>query len=239
MKVIRRIKRDSAAASFEPPNQMLAPGMVLTKVQGVDVQAEELAATLGRIETAALPIELVFAAGVDGSMPHVVAVETPRDAYGFPFAIGRGTGSGYFHTSPRTHRRIDAEVQTKSVSRKARKRVETQEKKWQRWLEEPERGLRPPPGSRLGDKKGPLGDKKQRPRLSGLQAVAEDEELRTEDEVPVTRSPSGDRGDKPRGTASILVSSPGAASGDQAERLTKSQEQKRYMRRKSTVTFNF
>ena len=138
LKVIRRIKRDSTAASFEPPNQMLAPGMVLRKVQGEDVFAEDLATTLGRIEMAPLPIELVFAAGVDGSMPHVVAVETPRDAYGFPFAVGRGTGSGYFHTSPRTHRRIDAEVQTKSVSRKARKRVETQEKKWQRWLEEPD-----------------------------------------------------------------------------------------------------
>eukprot|EP01043_Picozoa_sp_COSAG02_P028471 COSAG02_NODE_1726_length_11183_cov_93.592746_6_plen_1047_part_00 len=138
LKVIRRIKRDSTAASFEPPNQMLAPGMVLRKVQGEDVLAEDLATTLGRIEMAPLPIELVFAAGIDGSMPHIVAVETPRDAYGFPFAVGRGTGSGYFNTSPRTHRRIDAEVQTKSVSRKARKRVETQEKKWQRWLEEPD-----------------------------------------------------------------------------------------------------
>jgi hypothetical protein len=138
--VIRRIKKDSTAASFEPPNQMLAPGMVLKKVQGENVQAEDLATTLGRIEMAPLPIELVFAAGIDGSMPHVVAVETPRDAYGFPFAVGRGSASGYFHTSPRTHRRIDAEVQTRSVSRKARKRVETQEKKWQRWLEAPERG---------------------------------------------------------------------------------------------------
>ena len=73
---------------------------------------------------------------MDGSMPHVVVVETPRDAYGFPYAVGWGIGSGYFHASPRTHRRVDAEVQLRSVTRKARKRVETQEKKWRQWLDE-------------------------------------------------------------------------------------------------------
>eukprot|EP01045_Picozoa_sp_COSAG04_P028632 COSAG04_NODE_4497_length_2051_cov_1.668545_1_plen_289_part_10 len=141
LKVIRRIRAGSAAATIEPQtaggntNTLLSPGMVLLKVQGENVESERLEHTLARIESAILPITLTFASGAHGDQPQVVELATPRDTYGFPFAVGRGAASGYFHTTPRTHQRIDTAIKTRSVSRKARKQVESQEKKWRRWCD--------------------------------------------------------------------------------------------------------
>lgn len=125
--VIRRVVAGSLAAQLN----IVGPGMVLESVQGEPVAGLSLGDCFNLLEQASPPVRLVFAA--DG-LPDVVPVETPRDTYGFPFAVGRMTQSGYFKTTPRTHIEIDQEIQSRVVSKKAKKLAISQEKRWERWL---------------------------------------------------------------------------------------------------------
>eukprot|EP01047_Picozoa_sp_COSAG01_P065575 COSAG01_NODE_8884_length_2626_cov_11.066878_2_plen_385_part_01 len=129
LKVVRRIASGSVASSLG----LLGPGMILQQVQGQPVDTLSLGEVLQLLGGSAPPLRLVFSA--DG-LPDVVALETPRDAYGFPFAVGHSSQSGYFRiVSPCTHQRIERTLAAQAHGKGARKQTEAQERHWVRWLE--------------------------------------------------------------------------------------------------------